>query len=81
MSAQMPWEGLDLDKLTDVQRRVFDAAYSLGYAHGLDRGLDRGRRQAEDDMAAAWIPVSRFVRRMANVPTYAELQQRRREVA
>lgn len=70
-----PWDGLDLDRLTPLQRRVADAMYALGYMHG----VGRGREQADAEAAAHWRGVAAYVRRTATAPTYAELCDRRNQ--
>lgn len=79
MTAQMPWEGLDLNKLTALQQRVFDAAYCLGFAHG----IEHGRRQADTEAAAAWAPIVRHVRGLgaAGSRTHAQLTALRADVS
>ena len=72
-----PWDGLDLDKLTPIQRRIFDASYALGFMHG----LDRGREQADDEAAAHWSGVASYVKRTAGSPRYSELCERRGQPA
>ena len=58
--------------LATLDQAVFDVAvafYASGYA--------AGRQAAEDDMAAAWAALAARIRRMADVPTTAELAERR----
>ncbi len=55
----------------------FADGFDTGYAHGYDIGYAHGYRQAELDMADAWIPVAEAVRRTANRPTFEELQRLR----
>lgn len=69
------WAGLDLDKLTDIQRRVFWCGYFLGWQHG----TDRGRELADAEAAEQWRGVAEYVRQMAKQPTQAELCDRRNE--
>ena len=71
------WAGLDLEKLTAIQRRLFDAAYSLGFMHG----IDRGRELADAEAAAHWSGVVAHVRSLgkpSSVP-YSTLCDRRNE--
>ncbi len=67
----MPWEGLDLAKLTALQERIFHAGYALGFAHG----IEHGRRQADTEAAAGWAPIVRHVRGLgaAGSRTHAQL--------
>lgn len=74
---EWPDTGLDLSRLTDLQRRIWEAGYFRGCVHG----IDRGRQIAADDMAAVWAETARQVRAVANRPTFLELSQRRGEPA
>lgn len=65
-----------LDDIEGQHRRE-DDAFALGYRLGFAAGRDVGHHQAETEMARAWARLAAYVRSMASVPTFAELQERR----
>lgn len=65
--------GLNLGRLTKLQRNLFHA----GYDCGLTDGITIGRRLAEQEMAAAWALATQRVRAARREPTHDDLVQRR----
>ncbi|HZI97084.1 MAG TPA: hypothetical protein VFD41_06115 [Actinomycetales bacterium] len=70
-----PWAGVDLMRMTPLQRRLFDAAYSLGWLHG----TERGRELADAEAAEHWRGVAAYVRGLGRPSsvTHAQLVERR----
>ncbi|MBO2464996.1 hypothetical protein [Actinomadura violacea] len=64
----------------DRDRRIDQAAFTEGYRLGFAAGRDVGYGQAHQEIAQDWARLAAKVRRMARVPTFAELQARRAEV-
>lgn len=64
----------------DRDRRIDQAAFAEGYRLGFAAGREVGYGQAHEDIARDWARVAAKVRRMAHVPTFAELQARRTQV-